>query len=127
MVKRRGRKRPAPEPAPQDENRTEIAVPVPVPPAEVEDSAKPPPSCWADLSSGLDDVFNGRSMTRTRFMEIYSAVHNCCTAVNSETRTSKKNARAANCQAHYVCLELYERLKKWLVKHMATIQEVRET
>lgn len=94
---------------------------------------------WEDLSQGIAQVFKNESISKMRYMEMYSHVYNYCTSVHStavnsgpivqgqtpirpSNRTSGRNSCAnnvvANSGAQFVGFELYKRLSKFLKEYL---------
>jgi len=79
---------------------------------------------WVELKKGIDEVFQRRTMTRARYVELYTFVYNYCTSVtqnNNDARgaaqrpTSSKNKKSSQSTGgQFVGLELYKKLKEYL-------------
>ncbi|KAK6635897.1 Cullin-1 [Polyplax serrata] len=76
---------------------------------------------WEDLSQGIQEIYSQESMTKSRYMELYTYVYNYCTNVHQQKskscNTSKSNLKRYG-GAQLVGLELYRRLTDTLKEHL---------
>ncbi|XP_065576336.1 cullin-1-like [Artemia franciscana] len=89
---------------------------------------------WEDLHCGIQQVYNRQTMSKNRYMELYTHVYNYCTSVNnhapksSQSVTGKgkkgKDAHAGGgAGAQFVGFELYRRLKQFLEKYLNALSQ----
>ncbi|KAL1450969.1 hypothetical protein WDU94_003271 [Cyamophila willieti] len=87
---------------------------------------------WGDLKEGVDQVYKRQSMTKPRYIELYTHVYNYCTSVHQQTnappsKTANKfmkksqNMCANTGGAQLVGLELYKRLRDFLRTYLSSL------
>uniref|UniRef100_A0A8D8VGP3 Cullin-1 n=1 Tax=Cacopsylla melanoneura TaxID=428564 RepID=A0A8D8VGP3_9HEMI len=87
---------------------------------------------WGDLKEGVDQVYKRQSMTKPRYIELYTHVYNYCTSVHQQTnaapsKTANKfmkksqNTCANTGGAQLVGLELYKRLRDFLRTYLSSL------
>lgn len=86
---------------------------------------------WGDLKEGIEEVFKRLSMSRMRYMELYTHVYNYCTSVHqtngpgsagrSASAKTKKGAQQSGAQ--FVGLELYKKLREFLKVYQVGLLE----
>ncbi|XP_017492428.1 PREDICTED: cullin-1-like [Rhagoletis zephyria] len=74
---------------------------------------------WEDLSQGIAQVFKNESISKMRYMEMYSHVYNYCTSVHSTAVNSGPIVQGQTPSgAQFVGFELYKRLSKFLKEYL---------
>ena len=76
---------------------------------------------WEDLSQGIQEIYGQESMTKSRYMELYTYVYNYCTNVHQQKSKNFNSSRAKSKRfggAQLVGLELYRRLTDTLKEHL---------
>ncbi|XP_039267464.2 cullin-1-like [Styela clava] len=91
---------------------------------------------WEDLKQGMDQVYTIKSMTKPRYIELYTHVYNYCTCVqlsgnsrqapgaivSNNSFKSSPGKKWQNAQsAHFVGHELYKRLRSYLQSYLSSI------
>lgn len=91
---------------------------------------------WEDLKQGMDQVYTIKSMTRPRYIELYTHVYNYCTCVqlsggsrqapgavggSSGLKSSPGKKWQTSYSAHFVGQELYKRLRSYLQSYLTSI------
>ncbi|KAH0540917.1 cullin-1-like [Cotesia glomerata] len=69
---------------------------------------------WDDFRSGLDSVYSQKSMSRQRFMELYSYVYNYCTSIQEQ---GKRKTQAHN--NAIAGMKIYKKLRDYLSDHVS--------
>ncbi|KAK6182455.1 cullin-1 [Patella vulgata] len=85
---------------------------------------------WDDLKSGIEHVYQRQSMTKTRYIALYTHVYNYCTSVHGQGqgqqvhqgrapggRKTKQPAGGAQFVGH----ELYKRIKEYLKDYLVKL------
>eukprot|EP00054_Salpingoeca_dolichothecata_P008094 m.46259 g.46259 ORF g.46259 m.46259 type:complete len:754 (-) comp17502_c0_seq1:67-2328(-) len=79
---------------------------------------------WKDLETGIQSVYNNlkdkKSVSKQRYMELYTDVYNYCTSSRAQAATAQpitKGGGPERAGAHLVGQELYARLKVFLDEH----------
>ncbi|CAK9304365.1 unnamed protein product [Gordionus sp. m RMFG-2023] len=96
---------------------------------------------WGDLKEGLKHIYSQKTMSKQRYIELYTHVYNYCTSVQHNVNTNinnlahpystgysknsktKKNLIATPTGAQFVGLELYRRLNDFLKTHLLNLLE----
>ncbi|XP_043217882.1 cullin-1-like [Amphibalanus amphitrite] len=80
---------------------------------------------WGDLRRGIEHVYSCRSMSKRRYVQLYTLVYNYCTSVtqqqqpNSRASSGKtKKGNACNSGAQIVGNELYKRLRDFFKTYL---------
>uniref|UniRef100_A0A6A7FX63 Cullin-1-like n=2 Tax=Hirondellea gigas TaxID=1518452 RepID=A0A6A7FX63_9CRUS len=88
---------------------------------------------WGDLKQGIDQVYKGEDMSRSRYMQLYTHVYNYCTSVQqqsiSKSSTGSRSKKVAGGSsgggggsgAQFVGLELYKRVKDYLKTYLLAL------
>lgn len=74
---------------------------------------------WAELRDGVEQVYAHKPMSKSRYMRLYTHLYDCCN-VRSEDNVESLPTKTDEVGSA-VCLELYERLRKFLGNHVATL------
>lgn len=76
---------------------------------------------WTDLEQGIKQVFQPeQSLTRERYMQLYTYVYNYCTSVNTVQNQSNRCSNKLG-GAQLVGKKLYERLKDFLKDYLSDL------
>lgn len=90
---------------------------------------------WEDLKNGMDQVYKGQSMSKGRYMKLYTHVYDYCTSGGGRTSVSVStpgsrdiNRRKTNLAngAQFVGQELYRKLKEYMKKHLSDLVKGRQ-
>lgn len=86
---------------------------------------------WQDLKAGIDDIYERKEMSKSRYVELYTHVYDYCTNVNqgqsshgsrsSATTRSNKKGPNGHPGAQFVGLELYKKLKDFLKTYLSNL------
>ena len=86
---------------------------------------------WGDLRRGIEHVYSCRSMSKRRYVQLYTLVYNYCTSVqqqqqpNSRASSAKaKKGNACNSGAQIVGNELYKRLRDFFKTYLMQLLRV---
>lgn len=75
---------------------------------------------WGELNTGIEHVYNFQTISKPRYMQLYTHVHDYCTSVHkgndrsSSTMMTKSKKNQVSGGAQLVGLELYKRLREFL-------------
>ncbi|EDV28327.1 uncharacterized protein TRIADDRAFT_37264 [Trichoplax adhaerens] len=74
---------------------------------------------WTDFKTGVEQIYDARtSMSRTRYMQLYTHVYNYCTTANRTSTASSRTRSGISLGAQFVGMELYSRLKDFLAFYL---------
>ncbi|KAH9405815.1 Cullin-1 [Tyrophagus putrescentiae] len=77
---------------------------------------------WIDLRSGFEQIFSGQTVSKQRFMQLYSSVYNYCKFVDID-----EAALGSMSVAHFVGAQLYSRVDLFLNKQVKTVRDDSDT
>ncbi|KAM7427566.1 Cullin-1 [Porites harrisoni] len=71
---------------------------------------------WDDLEKGIQDVHKQQSVSKPRYMELYTHVYNCLTSVHQQSQSRVRGG------AQFVGHELYKRLNELVKAYLTGMQ-----
>ncbi|CAH3152139.1 unnamed protein product [Porites lobata] len=78
---------------------------------------------WDDLEKGIQDVHEQQSVSKPRYMELYTHVYNCLTSVHQQSQSRVRGVTLPYFTgAQFVGHELYKRLKELVTAYLTGMQ-----
>jgi len=82
---------------------------------------------WGDLKRGIEHVYSCQSMSKQRYLQLYTLVYNYCTSVQQQTanpsssKSKSKKSSTCNSGAQIVGHELYKRLRDFFKQYLVAM------